>query len=60
MDGLEINGIALFLGHVPSRKSLCFYFVENGTIYPVGYVSKALEPIAREMWQKMLGDDKKQ
>ena len=58
MDGLEVNGVSLYLTHIPGRKSLVFCFMEGGSIYPVAYVSAKLEDMAVKEWKKMLGEDK--
>lgn len=57
MDGLKKNGVTIFLGRIPPRKSLCFYFEEGSSIYPVAYVSKKLEDIAIEKWAKFLSGE---
>jgi hypothetical protein len=56
MDGLKINNVALFLGHIPTRKQLCFYFSEGTKLYPIGYVSKKNESVAIKLWGIMLND----
>ena len=55
MDGLAVNGVSLYLTHIPSRKGLVFCFMEKGSLYPVAYVSKKLENMAIKEWKKMLG-----
>lgn len=56
MDGLSINGISLYLSHIPGRKGLAFCFIEGGHLYPVAYVSAKLEDMAVGEWKKMLGE----
>jgi len=58
MDGLEVNGVALYLTHIPGRKSLVFCFIDEGRLCPVAYVSAKLEDMAVKEWKKMLGDSK--
>ena len=58
MDGLEVNGVSLYLTHIPTRKGLVFCFMEGGSIYPVAYVSKKLEDMAIKEWKKMLWEEK--
>ena len=58
MDGLEVNGVSLYLTHIPSRKGLVFCFVDGGSMYPVAYVSTKLEGMAVKEWKKMLGEEK--
>ena len=55
MDGMKnhVNGVALFLGRIPTRKQMCFYFTEGSTITVVGYVSAGNEPEAVRLWQKL-------
>jgi hypothetical protein len=56
MDGLSYKGTALFLGKLPNRKSLCFYFSKGNVIYPVAYVRKGFEGMAIERWRELIGD----
>ncbi|MCK4528907.1 hypothetical protein KAW18_16175 [candidate division WOR-3 bacterium] len=56
MDGFEVNGISLYLTHIPNRKGLVFCFMEGGSLYPVAYVSAKLEERAINEWKKMLGE----
>ena len=56
MDGLEVNGVSLYLTNIPSRKDLVFCFMEGGSLYPVAYVSAKLEEMAINEWKKMLGE----
>ena len=58
MDGLEVNGVTLYLTHIPTRKGLVFCFMDGGSLYPVAYVSKKLEDMAVTEWKKMLGEEK--
>ena len=58
MDGLEVNGVTLYLTHIPSRKNLAFCFMDGGCLYPVAYVSAKLEDMAVKEWKKMLGENK--
>ena len=57
MDGLEVNGVSLYLTHIPNRKNLVFCFMEGGSLYPVAYVSAKLEDMAIKEWKKMLGEE---
>jgi len=57
MNGMEINGVSLFLGKIPNRKRECFYFTEGPVMYPVAYVSKTTAEIAKKLWGKMLGQE---
>ena len=54
MDGLRKNDVALFLTKIPYRKGLAFCFSDGNGIYPVAYVSKKLEKMAIEKWEKMI------
>ena len=56
MDGLEVNGISLYLTHIPNKKGLVFCFMDGGSLYPVAYVSAKLEDMAINEWKKMLGE----
>ena len=56
MNGFEVNGVSLYLTHIPSRKGLVFCFMEGGSLYPVAYVSPKLEAVAINEWKKMLGE----
>ena len=58
MDGLKVNGVSLYLTHIPTRKGLVFYFMDEGSLYPVAYVSKKVEDMAIKEWKKMLGGTK--
>lgn len=58
MDGLEVNGVALYLTHIPTRKGLVFCFRDGGKLCPVAYVSKKLEDVAVKEWKKMIGEEK--
>jgi len=58
MNGLEVNGVTLYLTHIPNRKGLVFCFMDGGSIYPVAYVSKKLEDMAIKEGKKMLGEQK--
>jgi hypothetical protein len=60
MDGIKMNGVTLFLGYLPIRKSLCFYFEKGCSIYPVAYVSKKLEPKAIELWEEFVSGIKEE
>lgn len=57
MDGLKLNGIALFLGKIPCRKQECFYFAEGTSLIPVAYISKALLPEAKRLWGIMISEE---
>ena len=52
MDGIKLNGVALFLGEIPGRKQECFYFVEGAVEYPVAYISKQNLADAKRLWGK--------
>jgi len=54
MDGIRINGVALFLGSIPNRKQEGFYFSEGTRIYPVSYISNDNLPEAKRLWGEML------
>jgi hypothetical protein len=55
MNGLTGNGVTLFLGHIPSCKSLCFYFEEGSVIYPVAYIKgEYLTEEATKYWLKLI------
>jgi len=43
MDGLEVNGVSLYLTHIPNRESLVFCFVDGGSLYPVQAISDMIE-----------------
>ena len=58
MNGLKANGVSIFLGQMPRRKGLAFYFVEGVNGIPVAYVSKKNEDEAKRLWLKLVGDDK--
>ena len=58
MDGLKVNGVTLYLTHIPGRKSLVFCFMDGGKLCPVAYVSAKLENMAIKEWKKMLGEGK--
>jgi hypothetical protein len=60
MDGIEVNGVALYLTHIPYRKGLAFCFSDGGALYPVAYVSQKSEKTAVREWKKMLGEEKKE
>ena len=54
MDGIKIGDVSLFLGHIPARKSLCFYFLKGTCMYPVAYViGDENIKYATELWQEM-------
>jgi hypothetical protein len=57
MDGIRINNVSLFLSEVPYRKSLAFVFQDGVHLYPVAYVNKKNEALAREYWQRFLEGD---
>ena len=58
MNGIRIGGTTLFLGYIPDRKQLCFYFEKTiGAtchVYPVAFVSRGREAQATARWQEML------
>jgi hypothetical protein len=54
VNGIEINGVTLFLGSLPGRKQACFYFAEGSVIYGLGFVSAKNVPQAERLWEKML------
>ena len=56
MDGIRLNGVGLFLGHLPNKKLLCFYFEKDNCVYPVAYISEKLEKEAIECWGEFIGD----
>ena len=55
MDGMKnsINGVTLFLGRIPGRKQMCFYFAEGNSITVAAYVSAANEKAAVRLWKKL-------
>uniref|UniRef100_A0A6M3KW17 Uncharacterized protein n=1 Tax=viral metagenome TaxID=1070528 RepID=A0A6M3KW17_9ZZZZ len=56
MDGLKFlrTNIILFLGRLPGRKQECFYFEEDGVIYPIAYISSRNLKEAQRLWTKLL------
>ena len=54
MDGIQINGVQLFLGKIPYRKQECFYFLEDNVCYPVAYINKQNLADAKRLWAKLL------
>jgi len=54
MDGIGINGTQLHLTKVPYRKQMCFVFTDGVNGYPVAYVPKGMEDVARKYWQKVV------
>jgi hypothetical protein len=57
MNGLKIRGVTLFIGNIPNRKQLCFYFQEGNCIYPIAYVRKEYSAQAIRLWKTMLGEN---
>ena len=57
MNGLKLNGVTLFLGKLPGRKQECFYFLEEGGIFPVAYIRKQLLKDTQKLWARMLGEE---
>lgn len=58
MNGLEVNGVTLYLTRIPGRKGLAFCFLDGSVISPVAYVSEKLEDMAIVKWKKMLGEER--
>lgn len=56
MYGLKHNGVTIYLGLLPGRKSLCFYFDKGTEIIPVAYVRRGLEAMAIRLWQELTGE----
>jgi len=54
MQGIESNGVQLFLGKIPTRKQECFYFVEGTALIPVAYITERNLADAKRLWQKLL------
>jgi len=48
------TGVKLSFGKLPSRKQECFYFEENGKVYPVAYVCNDKLNTARRLWAMVL------
>jgi len=57
MDGIRNGNTTLFLGHLPGRKSLCFYFETDNVLYPVAYVQGRYTNIATKRWRKLLSSN---
>ncbi len=46
------TGVQFCLGYVPGRIQMCFYFMDKNEITPAGYVTRAMSPGVKALWEK--------
>ena len=57
MNGIRMpNGVSLHLTKLPTRKGLCFAFLEDTVLTPVAYVSEKCREDAVRLWDKFIED----
>ena len=66
MKGIKMNGVTLYLGNVPGRKSLTFFYHEEGDDYCFICGQKVVAEIWSDLicnrckeriWKKMTGEE---
>ena len=63
MKGIKMNGVTLYLGNVPGRKSLTFFYHEDGDdegdsiLHIAGYVPGRQRSEVERVWKKMTGEE---
>ncbi len=63
MKGIKMNGVTLYLGNVPGRKSLTFFYHEeeddegDSILHIAGYVPDWQRSEVERIWKKMTGEE---